>query len=387
MHPAGTELQVVDTDKRAGEVRAPAVRESTVSLRWLLPFLRVTGTAPSELGVLSREGVTPPGFADPDTRIRHAALVELVQTLARRANLPALGLRAGARLEVADLSAFGYALRSCRDLRAAIGWSAKYMRLVHGSLECRLVEDADLARWELRVTDNVPQPPAVNDFALAACVSLARELLGKNVRIEEVHFQHLPVIAADEYARSFGTASVRFGMRRNALVFKREVLRAPLVLAHAGLLSAYEARAELMLEHVQRTEGIRGRVRQLLLQRLGRAHWSVSDLARELSVSSATLRARLRSEGTSYGEILQQVRLDMAEEFLTDRELGIGEVSARLGFSQVSAFYRAFRRWLPGVTPREFRRTPIRPSRLAGRRRSGIAVSLAPSHASASRTL
>lgn len=347
-----------------------------MSLRWLLPFLRATGMSPNELGVLSREGVLPADFADPDTRVRHAAMMELIQTLTRRANLPALGLRAAARLEVSDLSAFGYALRSTKDLREAIAWSDKYMRLVHGALECRLVEEGQLARWELRVTDNVPQLPAVNDFALAAGVSLARQLLGTDVQVEEVHFQHLLTIDQREYTRAFGTATVRFGMRRNALVFRREALNRPLSLAHAGLLSAFEAQAEVMLEHVQRTEGIRGRVRQLLLARLGRDLWSVSDLAAELSVSPATLRARLRAEGTSYGEILQQVRFDMAEEFLTDRQVGIAEVSARLGFSQVSAFYRAFRRWLPGTTPREFRRTPVRrPAALSGRRTAPAAAS------------
>ncbi|MEY4512151.1 MAG: hypothetical protein RLZZ450_4273 [Pseudomonadota bacterium] len=342
-----------------------------MSLRWLLPFLRVTGSSPTELGVLSREGVSPTEFADPDTRVRHAAMMELVQALTRRANIPAIGLRAALKLEISDLSAFGHALRSTKTLREAIAWSDKYMRLVHGALESRLVEEGPLARWELRVTDNVPQLPAVNDFALAAGLSLARQLLGKECKVEEVHFQHLLAIDPREYTRVFGAATVRFGMRRNALVFRRDALSAPLALAHTGLLAAFEAQAEVMLEHVQRTEGIRGRVRQLLLSRLGRENWSVSDLAVELAVSPATLRARLRAEGTSYGEILQQVRFDMAEEFLTDRQVGIAEVSARLGFSQVSAFYRAFRRWLPGTTPREFRRTPVRrPAALSGRRQS-----------------
>ena len=331
-----------------------------MSLRWLLPFLRVTGTAPSELDVLTREGVLPSDFADPDTRVRHAALMELIQTLARQVSTPGIGLRAGARLEVADLSAFGYALRSCKNLREAITWSEKYMRLVHGSLECRLVEEGEQARWELRVTDNVPQLSIVNDFALAAAVSIARQLMGKDTVLDEVHLQHAAGPDTREYARTFGGATLRFGMRRNALVFTREYLDCPLMLAHPGLLAAFEAQADVMLEHVHRSEGIRGRVRQLLLQRLGREQWSVGELAQQLALSAATLRSRLRAEGTSYGEILQDVRFDLAEEYLTDRRIGIAEISSLLGFSQVSAFYRAFRRWLPGITPREFRRTPTR---------------------------
>jgi len=328
---------------------------ATVSLRWLLPFLRVTGVAPGELSLPAQEGVAPTELADPLTRVRHPAFIGLVQQLEKRVSFPGLGLRAGTRLEVNELGVFGHALRSCSTLRSAITWAGRYVRLVHGSLECQLLEDGQLARLEVRVIDRVPQPVLLNDFLLAAAVNIARQLTGLRPQLQEVHFKHASACDPLEYKRTFGEALLRFGERCNAVVFPRECLDCPLVLAHPVLLRACEAQADALLEELSRSEGTRGRVRQLLIARLNQAQPSFDELAQELALNRSTLRARLRAEGTTYSEILQEVRFGLAEQYLTDLRLGVAEVSALVGFSQVSTFYRAFRRWLPDTTPREFR--------------------------------
>jgi len=335
---------------------------TTVSLRWLLPFLRVTGTAPGELSLPTREGVTPVELADPLARVRHTAMVGLLHQLMEEVNIPGLGLRAGARVEVNELGVFGHALRSCATLRAAIEWASRYVRLVHGSLECQLLDQGQLVRWEVRVIDRVPQPALVNDFMLAAAVSITRQLTGNCPPIEEVHFKHSSVSDPLEYKRAFGQAVLRFGERRNAIVFARECLDHPLVLAHPVLLRAYQAQADALLEELYRSEGTRGRVRQLLLSSLNLTQPSFDDLARRLGLNGSTLRARLRAEGTTYSEVLQEVRFGLAEQYMTDLRLGMAEISALVGFSQVSTFYRAFRRWLPDTTPRAFRELVARRS-------------------------
>jgi AraC-like DNA-binding protein len=328
---------------------------ATVSLRWLLPFLRVSGVAPGALSLPTQEGVAPVALADPRARVRHAAFVRLIEQLEKQESLPGLGLRAGDQLEVNELGVFGHALRSCGTLRTAIAWASRYVRLVHGSLEFQLLEDGQLARWELRVIDHVPQPAALNEFWLAAALSIATQLTGVRPQAQEVHFKHASVPYPLAYKRAFGQAVLRFGERRNALVFPRACLDSPVVLAHPTLLRACEAQADALLEDLYRSEGTRGRVRQLLLARLNQTQPSFGELAQELALNRSTLRARLRAEGTTYSEILQEVRFGLAEQYLTDLRLGMAEISALIGFSQVSTFYRAFRRWQPDTTPREFR--------------------------------
>jgi AraC-like DNA-binding protein len=299
--------------------------------------------------------VAPAELADPLTRVRHAAFVGLVQQLEKRVDFPGLGLRAGAGLEVNELGVFGHALQSCATLRAAIAWAGRYVRLVHGALECQLFEDGRLARLELRVIDHLPQPALLNDFLLAAALTIARQLTGLCPEVHELHFKHTSAADPLAYKRAFGRAVLRFGERRNAVVFPRACLDCPSVLAHPVLMRACEAQADALLEDLYRSEGTRGRVRQLLHARLNQAQPSFDEIAEELALNRSTLRARLRAEGTTYTELLQEVRFGMAEHYLTDLRLGMAEISALVGFSQVSTFYRAFRRWLPNTTPREFR--------------------------------
>src|SRR5690349_5159063 len=109
-----------------------------------------------------------PDFVNPDTRIRHSVVMSLLARTIERTNDPGLGLRAGSSLEAGDLDPLEYASRCCKDLREATHCANRYMYLMHGALEAKLIEDGDTAIWQMRITDGVPQPPGVNEFALAA---------------------------------------------------------------------------------------------------------------------------------------------------------------------------------------------------------------------------
>lgn len=317
--------------------------------------MRVTGASPSDIQILQREGITLRDFANPDTRISHRAVMELLEATVKRTEDPCLGLRAGERFEVGDFDALEYAARSCATLRDAIECGGRYMYLMHGAQESRLVEDDELAAWELRVTDDVPQPRAANDFALTSAVAFARRYTGERNVLRAVHFRHSEPTSMSEYARIFDGAEIKLGTRHNALVFTREHLNAPMSHAHAGLQAAFEMHASTMLERLRRADGIGGRVRQLLVEQLRAGDVSMGSIARTLAMSVATLRRRLGDEGTSHSEILDDVRRELAERYLSDMSLAISEVAFLLGFSHVTAFYKAFRRWSAGVTPAEFR--------------------------------
>jgi AraC-like DNA-binding protein len=321
----------------------------------VIPFLRVTGTAPGDIELLAREGVTPKDFVNPDTRIKHRVMMDLLGATVQRLNDPLLGLRAAARVEAGDFDALEYASRSCATVRQSIACSNRYMYLMHGAQEARLVEQGELAAWELRITDDVEQLPAANDFALASTMWYTRRYTTDHDALREVHFKHSQATDEAEYARVFPGAEIKLGMPHNALVFKRSHLDAPMSLAHPGLQAAFELHASSMLERLKRTVGIGGRVRQLLVEQLRAGDVSMTTVARRLAMSVATLRRRLGEEGTSHSEILDDVRRELAQRYLADVSLAISEVAFLLGFSHVTAFYKAFRRWSQGATPAEFR--------------------------------
>jgi AraC-like DNA-binding protein len=100
---------------------------------------------------------------------------------------------------------------------------------------------------------------------------------------------------------------------------------------------------------------VAGKVRSLLLATLGR-HMSLDDVAAHFDIPVRTLRRKLREEGTSFREILDQLRAEVAIKYLRDTQMTIDDIAYALGFSETANFRHAFRRW-KRASPRELRRT------------------------------
>ncbi|MEY4513300.1 MAG: hypothetical protein RLZZ450_5422 [Pseudomonadota bacterium] len=332
--------------------------ETTVSIRWMIPFIRITGAAPGDIKILARENITLRDFVDPDTRISHRAIMELLALAVDRLGDPEIGIRAGERVEPGDYDALEYAARSCANVRDAITCAVRYQHLMHGGQEATLVEKDDVASWEWRITDGVEQLPAANDFALVSSRTMGRLYTGGKSALREVHFLHKEPTSPEHmaaYRRVFGEAKLEFDAGHNALVLERAHLDSPMSHAHAGLQAAYEQHVSGLLSRLKRDEGVAGRVRAVLVDQLRAGDFSVNTVARRLAMSVTTLRRRLGEEDTSHREILDEVRRELAQSYLGDASLAISEVAFLLGFSHVTGLYKAFHRWSHGTTPAEFR--------------------------------
>lgn len=329
--------------------------EATVSLRWALPFLRVTGSAPCDLAFLASEGIGQTDFASAETRMPHRVLMDFLSRAVSRLEDPLLGLRASECLEAGDFELLEYAYRSCKNLREATVSANRYMHLMHGAQEGHLVEQGDLAMWQVRVTDQVPQLPQANDFSLASACWIARRYTGRRSTLREVHFQHDTATSVNKYGEIFDGARIRLGMPHNALLFDRALLDAPMSLAHEGVHAAFVLHAEALLTRLKHSRSVTNRVRRLLLEHLAAGDMDMQLVARRVAMSVPTLRRRLLDEGTSHSQILDDIRRELSQRYLSERKLAIAEVSYLLGFANSSTFHRAFARWFGGQTPAKFR--------------------------------
>jgi hypothetical protein len=223
-----------------------AEHQATVALRWILPFLRVTGADPLDLPLLLREGITVRELVRPETRIRHGVMMELLGSAVERRRDARLGLQAGEALEPGDMDVLEYAARSCANLRDAIECANRYMALLHGGQTGVLREEGALAAWELHDTDRVARHHAANDFALTAACWFARRYTSPRPRLNAVHFRHPRQPSLDHaYQRVFG-APIYFQRPCNALVFPRAELELPMLYANAGFQAAFEERARAL---------------------------------------------------------------------------------------------------------------------------------------------
>ena len=337
---------------------APRVRECTLSIRLLWPFVRIALADPDLvvplLGAVERLGIGANDFANPEIRLPHRAVMALLEQLVELSGDPSMGLRAGCGVETGDFDALEYAARCTADLRGAIGCMVRYMNLVNEAALLELREEGDRAIWEFRITDGVPQVPAANDFVVATAMTLARMYVDAPDVSLEVHLMHARPTDPAGYERVFGQ-NVKLGMPHNAWVFPASFLALPMRLADPNVHIAFEARARELAERLRGQQGVTGRAREVVFAQLRAGNASMASVAKAMAMSVATLRRRLEAEGTTHSEILDRLRSDLAMIYLSESRLSVREIAFLLGYSQSRAFHNAFRRWTDGSTPVDYR--------------------------------
>ncbi len=326
-------------------------------LVWI--FARVSRHNAEAERVLARENIGPAQYFDPETRVSHRVIMELLRISAEGGD-PEIGLRAGAGLLPGDFATLEYAARSCFTLRDAMDCFARYVSLLNEAAELSLVEDGERGTWRQRTTDGVPQLPAANDFVVAAADAFAKTYCHVYEPPLEVHFAHPEPAYKAAYDDIFRT-TVRFGAPYNALVMTRPRLEAKLNRSDPQARADYEQHAEELLSRIRESSGVTVAVRRVLLASLRTGGATMATTARKLAMSVATLRRRLQDEGVTYAAVLDAVRFDLAKKYLLDPAITAGDVAFLLGFRDASSFSKAFRRWSGGVSSAEFRQRGVEP--------------------------
>ncbi|MFI9203760.1 AraC family transcriptional regulator ligand-binding domain-containing protein [Streptomyces sp. NPDC053048] len=307
--------------------------------------------------LLQQAGIPPLLPGDDRARVSAEQFAGLIRALHRATGDEFLGL-GPAPSRPGTFAMMCHACLGCRDLGTAIRRAARFYGLFPGGPALALEREDDEAFFTLRDDlRDLPEGRFAAECVLAVWHRLAGWLTGRRIPLLRVGFACPAPPHADEYATVFG-CPVRFGAVRTGAAFDARWLAAPLVRDEESLRELLRgAPAGLMGRRDDRTT-VTEQVRRAFVRALreGRPPRlpEVAQLAARLAVSPATLRRRLREEGTSYRLLMDQVRRDAAITGLTEGREPIAELAARLGFSEDTAFHRAFRRWT-GVTPGTYR--------------------------------
>jgi AraC-like DNA-binding protein len=151
---------------------------------------------------------------------------------------------------------------------------------------------------------------------------------------------------------------LHFAGEMNAMVLRRDLLDTPLVRADPRLCVILDRQVRETLERLPKTTDLSERVRQIVAEKLTAGEPKIGEIARGLGMSARTLQRQLDRDGTKFRELIDALRRELAVSHLKEKEIPIAEVAFLLGFSEASAFHRAFKRW-SGQTPAEFRQSLI----------------------------
>lgn len=325
--------------------------EPTLTVRFIWPLIEFVGADPRGSMLLAEIGLTPEELADRDARIPCRAALRGIERLIETFGDPLLGLKLGARLSLDVFDVVEHAACSTDNLGTAIAVMSRYVRVLTEACSVSVSIEGDLAHlWQSWL---IPAPPAANDLIIMASLRFSQRVCQTYEPPLEIRLAHAKPSYADAYQEYFGVP-VRFDAPANVIVMKRERLSMPLKRRNPQISAAFERKAQAIARAIDEKGGVADRVKHELHGQLSQGSASMKRTALRLDTSVATLRRKLEEEGTSFAALLEQVRREAAQRYLSKAEPTLTEVAFLLGFSDLRSFSRAFRRWT-GMTPSEFR--------------------------------
>ena len=305
--------------------------------------------------LLSTAGFTEEELQDPDSRVRSSKNLALWQSIFEAVDDTDLGLRLGAAMSAQMAGLVGYAMMHSANLGEALQRLAKYGRILEENYppEIKLtpntidycVEPLPEQRVKLR---------RLADYDLAAVLVVVRQLTGLELEPLEIHFPYAEPAEDLSAHRNFFRGRLLFDQPKIKLVFKRDHAKLPIQAADENLGRYLEQHAEIVLAALAPGGSVTEKVERALWAEVKEGRPSLENVASALAVSPRTLQRRLSEEGTSFSQVLEDFRQEMATVLLEDDKLAVYEIAFLLGYSEPSTFHRAFRRWT-NSSPREFR--------------------------------
>jgi AraC-like DNA-binding protein len=303
--------------------------------------------------LFQRVGLDTSLMSDANARYPRAKLMELWEVAAGATGDPCIGLVVGFEVRTTSFHALGYSWLASRTLQGALIRLSRYYRIIV-TVPLHVELRSDAAGYELEVVypdPRYPAPPIALDSFLASIVKLCRTATTEATSPREVWIDHDDNGHTDEYVRKFG-APVRFDMGHNILFFDKEVLDTPIPGDNLDLVVANDKVVERYIESLD-PERVATEVRKLLIDLLPTGTASQKSVAQRLNKSVSTLQRQLNTEGTTFREIQDDTRQELAEEYVADGKHSLSQIAYLLGFSDQSNFSRAFKRW-NGATPSEY---------------------------------
>ncbi len=334
----------------------PNTRDTSILATFVVPIakaLRLHGVDPMPL--LEQAQIDPAHLINADRRINGEQLDSLLRLSIKECDSAAFGLEAAEQVQPATLQALGLAFLSSDTVLDGLRRLVRFTHVLSTGMKLQLVERGEYVDLEFHTREVVEEDDAFYaglDFGMGLVTIMCRLTLGEYVSPFHVETRRPEPEQPDHWAALLG-AKISFGAERDCMRFVHADIVDQLVTANSELARVNDEQAEAYIAGFMDVTTARDVVGKIV-QQLPDGPPSQKEVAGALNVSNRTLQRKLKEEGTSFIDLLQQTRLQLAQKYLGQPHRSIVEIAYLLGFSEPSTFSRAFKRWT-GQAPVDYR--------------------------------
>ncbi len=293
--------------------------------------------------VLRGTGITQRRLRDPEELITHRQQFRVYQNAVSLEPRPGFGLRLGARFKPGHHGVLGHALLCARDMRDELRIVVDYAEIRGFLLEFDFREQAGIA--VLSAHERFPlgdvHPLVVEELLGIMTGSASAPTLFEGPR--EIRLDYAAPAHRQQYARLFD-CPIHFDTGVVEICFESRALDLPAETSNAEMARICEERCEAILERLGSGGLMVDRVRSHVVA--GPRGFQLEEVARRMALTPRTLRRRLREEGTTFREVIADVRKSLALDYLETSDVPLEQIAGLLGYEDASNFNRAFRRWV-----------------------------------------
>jgi AraC-like DNA-binding protein len=312
--------------------------------------------------ILGRAGLSEQDFDSRQRRISAASESKCLEYAAEAVNDSAFGLHLAEEANPREAGLPFYIASAADNLGEALELFVRYSRIVNEAMRIKLVRAPDGVVAEITFGDQSRHSAKqVAEFATAIILKGVREVVGRNICPMYVSFAHGRTSDLQTFERFF-RCSVEFGASRNQLAFSHETLALALVTEDRHLLETLqplcdEAAKERCTAVGTLRAAVENEAQKLLPHGKARRHW----VAKSLGHSERTLTRKLADEGTTYEQVLDQLRQSLARQYIKEQGVSLCQIAWLLGYEGSTSFNHAFKRWT-GRSPSAARNEKLLPA-------------------------
>ena len=304
-------------------------------------------------------GINPEQLRDPDGRV----LIRQVQALWREVTAatdnPNLALQLGEIINPAAIGVLAYVMMHSPTLGRAFDKLCQYQDIACEGIRTtgQVVSSADLGKQFVLslhiMSADIIYPHHTLNSELSIYLAAMRALTGHPVTAREIHFAYPRPVDTREHERVFAPARLTFDATQTAMVLDATLLDLPVLNASPTLSVLFEKHATDILVKLK-APSLSSRVKSEIITLMKGEEPTLSTVANRLAMGVRTLQLHLKGVGTSYQQLLDETRKELAVSHLREPNLSTTDIAYLLGFAEPSVFFRSFKKWT-GQTPGAFR--------------------------------